>query len=631
MIDLGAAIKAKIKNEADGTSFVHLRSLMSEYLKYSSGTAAYSFLDRTVIRASERMKLPDRRVSLLASFTIDPLIPFLRVHLFLHGYSAQFQVIGYQQWPGELAQKSSIDIFAPTDVLMFLHSDDALPCLAKSFLSSSSEMRSGEAESLLAVMRQSVLAFRSRSEAQIFISTLPLLVNGPERYLAASTNRGRLQELADFNVRISTEFSKLSGVYIYPYDELVQDAGRSGFFDQVKNNLNQTAISSNGYPILAKDLSRFLRNTWDPRIKAIVLDLDNTVWGGVIGEDGIDGIELGTEGRGKAFRDLQLFLKELHSTGVLLAVCSKNNLSDAKEVFEKHPSSILKWSDFSAARINWIDKATNISEIATELNIGLSSMVFVDDNRMECEHVKSVLPEINVMNFDGMPELLPQRLLDFVPLEPIKLSTDDLQRNSAYAAERVRREAQVQFANYDEFLKSLELKLKIFKASARDLPRLAQLAGKTNQFNTTTIRWSEQQLANMLEDSSYEVLSFSLSDRLGDYGTIGMVVLREQESALHIDTYLMSCRILGRRVEDAILFDIQQRALRRSLDKVVGYYRPSLKNIQVSDLYHRFGFKSLGSATITSRHFSLDSAECFVRQMSDGPWMLPSTIELGAN
>ncbi len=253
-------------------------------------------------------------------------------------------------------------------------------------------------------------------------------MNGPERFLAASTNRGRLQELADFNVRISTEFSKLSGVYIYPYDELVQDAGRSGFFDQVKNNLNQTAISSNGYPVLAKDLSRFLRNTWDPRIKAIVLDLDNTVWGGVIGEDGIEGIELGTEGRGKAFRDLQLFLKELHSTGVLLAVCSKNNLSDAKEVFEKHPSSILKWSDFSAARINWVDKATNISEIATELNIGLSSMVFVDDNPMECEHVKSVLPEINVMNFDGMPELLPQRLLDFVPLEPIKLSTDDLSR-----------------------------------------------------------------------------------------------------------------------------------------------------------------------------------------------------------
>ncbi len=131
MIDLGAAIKAKIKNEADGASFVHLRSLMSEYLKYSSGTAAYSFLDRAVIRASERIELPDRRVSLLASFTIDPLIPFLRVHLFLHGYRAQFQVIGYQQWPGELAQKSSIDIFAPTDVLMFLHSDDALHVFGK--------------------------------------------------------------------------------------------------------------------------------------------------------------------------------------------------------------------------------------------------------------------------------------------------------------------------------------------------------------------------------------------------------------------------------------------------------------------------------------------------------------------
>lgn len=324
------------------------------------------------------------------------------------------------------------------------------------------------------------------------------------------------------------------------------------------------------------------------RKKCIVLDLDNTLWGGILGEDGIDGIKIGGDYPGKAFQYFQEALKALSKSGIVLTACSKNNETDVLEAWERNPFLILKKDDFASWRINWNDKASNIREIAEELNIGLDSMVFVDDNPSERELIKSLLPMVEVPELPKHPYNLPVFIKSITEkyFQVYSVTTEDLGKTEQYKLNALRANAARSFDNIDDFIKSLDIRLLIEPVNEFTLARVAQMTQKTNQFNLTTHRYTEEDLKHKLS-SGAQIWTLSVKDKFGDNGITGCIIIENDE----IDTFLLSCRILGKKIEDAFFNVVMERYFKTGKKILKGKYIPTLKNSQVSNLYDRLGAK----------------------------------------
>lgn len=324
------------------------------------------------------------------------------------------------------------------------------------------------------------------------------------------------------------------------------------------------------------------------RKKCLVLDLDNTLWKGVVGEDGLSGIQMSGDYPGKAFHFWQVGIKQLKEDGVILALCSKNNLSDIEEVWQERQDMVLRPEDFAAMRINWQDKATNIREIAEELNIGLDSMVFVDDNPTERELIRQQLSMVVVPDFPNQPFELPELLqqLSDVYFGIYHLTEEDKKKTEQYAQNALRQREVAQYGNYTDYLKSLDMHLTIDKVTDTTLSRVAQLTQKTNQFNLTTRRYTETDIHAMLA-SGADIWTLTVIDRFGDYGLTGVLIITANND---IDTLLMSCRVLGKGIEEAFL----KFVLAKSEDATItASYLPTKKNKQVESFYDKLGFTCL--------------------------------------
>lgn len=327
------------------------------------------------------------------------------------------------------------------------------------------------------------------------------------------------------------------------------------------------------------------------RKKCLVLDLDNTLWGGVLGEEGIDGIKVNGDYPGNAFLSFQEALIALSKTGVILTVCSKNNEEDVKELWQKNPFVKLNSDYISAYRINWNNKADNIMELATELNIGLDSMVFIDDNPTERELVRQRLPMVAVPDFPKKPHGLMNFFADFVNryfLTP-SLTSEDLSKTEQYKANAQRAEEARKFTDLSDFIKSLEININLVEADSFNIPRIAQMTQKTNQFNLTTKRYSEADIIGFI-DSGSKVFCASVSDKFGDSGITAAIIVNIDGDKAYIDSYLLSCRILGKGIENAILKNVLNKLLENGIRKVEALYIPTKKNAQVADFYDKNGF-----------------------------------------
>ena len=339
--------------------------------------------------------------------------------------------------------------------------------------------------------------------------------------------------------------------------------------------------------------------------KCLVLDLDNTLWGGVIGDDGLDGIVLGQGNAvGEAFVAFQSFAKRLSERGIILAVCSKNDPEIAASAFRLHPEMVLKLGDIAAFVANWQDKPANLRAIARTLNIGLDSLVFFDDNPAEREIVRQNIPEVAVPEVPAEVTGFARCLAEGGWFEAISFTHEDQQRTQQYLANRQREAALSSATNVDGFLASLEMRMIAAPFKSVDLPRITQLAGKTNQFNVTTRRYSQEQMAAFRDDRDAVTLSFRLTDKFGDSGLICVVIAlpdRDNSDALRIDTWLMSCRVLGRQVEEEVINQLCLIARDRGYTKLIGEYVPTAKNGLVRELYRRVGFEQISpdGATIT--------------------------------
>ena len=399
---------------------------------------------------------------------------------------------------------------------------------------------------------------------------------------------------ATANAQIAERSRAHAGVVINDIEAVAAGVGRRAWFDERLWFLAKTFCALDQLPLVAQNIVQIILASRGRVVKCVILDLDNTLWGGVIGDDGVNGIKLSSHGEGEPFYRLQCFLRELTRRGILLAVCSKNDINNAMEPFLKHPEMVLRQEHIAAFVANWDDKAQNITRIQETLNIGFDSMVFLDDNPFERNLVREFLPRVIVPELPEDPADYLSAISSLNLFETTSFSAEDLKRTEMYKVEAERRKEQSSYANVEEFLNSLNMRITVARWDDFHLPRIAQLIQRSNQFNLTTRRLSEPQCRALMQDSAVWLPIYAdLSDRLGDHGLISVVTCEVSGNDLAIRDWLMSCRVLARTVEQYLMVRVFEHAQRLGLSRVTGEYLPTAKNGMVRDFFVQFGFQKV--------------------------------------
>ncbi len=537
-------------------------------------------------------RLTDRQATstrVLSTFNVDLLPPLLAESLERAGLAPTAVSAGPF---GQLAQElllpdSRLYRDAPEAVALVLAVEDLLEPLFKLAPS----QLSGEAAGALVADRVQELrgwldVALERLPGATFYVALVGPVAAPLEYVLdpLAPERGQV-----FVASLRAEMlalSRASGrVVALDWEWHVRGLAGESLYDQRLWYVARMRLSPGGLAALAELIARHAAARRGAAGKVAAIDLDGVLWGGVVGEAGLRGIELGDEGVGLAFQDFQRELLCLHDIGIVLALCSKNNPRDAAEVFERHPAMVLRREHFAAERINWQDKATNLRELAAELRLGLDSFVFLDDSPIERDWVRRALPEVSVPELPNDPSERPAMLRSMPAFARIALTGADRGRAASYHAERDRRALSAAASSFEEFLGSLDQQATIEPVSDASLARAAQLCQRTNQFNLTTRRYDAGELERLLAEDDVELYTLAVSDRFGDSGITGLAILRLAEEEAEIDTFLMSCRILGRGLEDALLAFLAERAHARGARLLVGRFVPTAKNAQAADFY----------------------------------------------
>lgn len=401
-----------------------------------------------------------------------------------------------------------------------------------------------------------------------------------------------LFQLRKLNFELMQFASRNSNLYLCDISSIQNQVGKAKLFQPSIYINSEMVFSIESLPYVATSTLNLIDALNGKIKKCLILDLDNTLWGGVIGDDGLENIQIGGLGIGKAFSEFQYWIKKLKNRGIILAVCSKNTESVAKEPFEKHPDMILRLEDISVFVANWNNKADNIRYIQSILNIGFDSMVFLDDNPFERNIVRENLPEVCVPELPEDPAEYLEFLYNENLFETISFSNEDIERTKLYQIEAKRAVFQQNCTNEEEFLSSLNMISVVSPFTKFNIPRVAQLSQRSNQFNLRTMRYTEGDIEKMAIDDNFHPFTFTLEDKYGDYGLICVVILKkESANNLFIDTWFMSCRVLKRGMENFVLNTIVEYAQKNDFEFIKGEYIPTLKNEMVRNHYENLGFE----------------------------------------
>ena len=431
---------------------------------------------------------------------------------------------------------------------------------------------------------------------------------GPLGHHLSGRRQGPVQLVRQMNEMLQMALPR--SAFFVDLDQASGVMGRDRFYDARRYAWTKQPFSEAGAVRLAEHLWSGVRATITGPKKVLVLDLDNTLWGGVVGETGPLGIDVGEGAAGESFKAFQHYAKALTHRGVLLAVSSKNNPDDAREPFETNPSLPLKLADFAAFEASWEPKSVAIARMAKTLQLGLDSFVFFDDNPAEREHVRQMLPDVEVIEVPEEPALYIRALEAGQWFEAVDITAEDAERTEQYRAEAQRRGLQSTFTSMDDYLTSLTMRGEVRDIDEHDLARVVQLLGKTNQFNLTTRRHSLEVVRNMLASPGVVGLTVRIADRFADYGLVAVLIGIEEPDqpvpTLRVDTWLMSCRVIARTVEEFCLNCLVETARSLGYERVVGQYLPTKKNLLVADLYDRLGFQLMGEAVDAGVSYVLD-------------------------
>jgi FkbH-like protein len=542
------------------------------------------------------------RLAVLGSATLSHLLPAIRVGAARRGLSVECYEGPYGQHVQELLDTGSgLHAFKP-DYVLFAFDARHLTHRFKEDAPLSAimdELREG--------WNRAKDALGCRVLQQTAAPIFPAVLGENEQRIAGS--RADLVRRLNEALRGAADEADVDLVAL---DTWMGRTGIDAWYDAKYWYLAKQEVKLSAAPLYGDLVGRLLAARMGLARKVLVLDLDNTLWGGVLGDDGIDGIQIGNgNALSEAFLDVQHYAKELSKRGVVLAISSKNDMKNVVEAFEKHPEMVLRMSDFAAVACNWDPKPDNLRALAQQLNLGLDSFVFLDDNPFERNLVRAELPMVAVPEISDDPSTYTQTLSDAGYFEAAYLSEEDRARAAQYQANLARDALRTQATDLDGYLRSMEMRLLWSRVDGSNLKRPTQLLNKTNQFNLTTRRRTEQEMADFVGADKALALQFRLTDRFGDNGIIALVLGEMRGEVMYLDSWLMSCRVLGRQVEAGMLNFVAQTARAMGASKLHGEYRPTAKNGMVEQHYPKLGFEAFQPQPALSKptaagHYVLD-------------------------
>jgi FkbH-like protein len=531
-------------------------------------------------------------IAIIGSSTLEPLAACLDVKTRMEGFQTSTYIGGFNTYRQEALDKNSPLYNGNPDIIIL--SVDATSVLDKLFLSkfvrASENQRIAMRADLVTGISSVAETLEKNTSAMILVNNLIVPVFSPLGIVDNKQKTGLKKFFEGANEALAGLFMKSNRVFIVDLDSISSNYGKSRVLNWNTWYRGSIPFSEDFTPILADEYLRYIRALKGKTKKCIVLDLDNTLWGGIIGEDGLEGIKLSNTSPGIEYVDFQRGLLSFYNRGIILAICSKNNYDDAIKVFQEHPYQVLKEEHFAAMRINWQNKAVNIADLAKEINIGLDSMVFFDDNPVERAQVSQSHPEVLVVELPKNPRLYRQTLENLNVLDVLSLTKEDLVRGEMYAGKRKRAELEQSAESIEDFLRTLDLKVKIQPVNDFDTPRVVQLIGKTNQFNLTTRRYTDAEVRQFREKKDSIIYSMAVTDKFGDEGVVGVAIVKKKDDDWWVDSFLMSCRVIGRSAETALLARIVADARDGKAKRVIGEYIPTKKNPPAADLYEKHGF-----------------------------------------
>lgn len=531
------------------------------------------------------------RLSLLATFTIDPLVPYLEVEGARKGFAADIYVGPFNAIRQELLNRSSGCFSHKPDIVFVAQLlGDVCPPLANAYPALDAVQVEQHVEEIISDVVATLQTFREHSRAAVVVhnfalSPYPLL--GVYELMSQGSQTEAIRRL---NAHLVNAVKAVPGVYVLDFERLCADVGYRNWHDDKMWYLGRASLSAQALPALARVQAAFVQAILGSPRKCLVLDLDNTLWGGVVGEDGIAGIKLGHTYPGNAFRHFQEVVLQLYHRGVLLAINSKNNQADVEEVFKSHPDMALRLEHFASTRINWREKPENMVEIAEELNIGLDSLVFFDDSPVERALMRQALPHVLTLEVPSDPLTYPQVLLESSAFDRLSFTDEDRRRGEMYRQQVARRQLEQSATSLQDFLASLLMAVSIHPVDQFVFPRVLDLIHKTNQFNLTSRRHSASQLEEMIADLTYGVFYLRVSDRFGDNGIVGVAIVKIRDTTAYIDTFLLSCRVIGRTVETAFLSFVVDWVRTGGVTEIEGEFIPTAKNAPAAEFYAQHGF-----------------------------------------
>ena len=521
------------------------------------------------------------KTAFLSSFTIDPLVDFAVVEAAAHSIDLQSYIAPYGQFNQELLNPQS-ELYRSSPQITFLLIE--------------AESDSIDAQALR--LGGLVDAFLKNSAGILVINTFPACSSWPLQVLP-DQRRILIEKL---NANIIECYQSNPRIQILDLDALVAYSGCQNALSPQMMSMARIPFSEAFLGMLARRIISHIIATLGLARKCLVLDCDNTLWGGIIGEDGLDGIQIGHDSPGREYLEFQKTILELYEQGVILAINSKNNLADVMQVLNEHPHMLLREKHFASILVNWDLKPQNMQKIAEQINIGLDTIAFIDDNPAERQMMRQSLPQVETLEMPADPSLFARTLRETGCFTRAYLTEEDKNRGQIYAAQRQRDQFQQSCATLEDFLKSLEMVVSIHPAGKGDIKRVAQLTQRTNQFNLTTRRYTEADIVAMTQNPNWRIYVLGLKDKFGDNGTVGLALVEIQPKKWRVDTFLMSCRIIGRQVEDSLVDRICSDAAKAGCMTISAEYISTAKNSLAAGFWDKMGFEKENADTKQVRY-----------------------------
>ncbi len=531
---------------------------------------------------------------MVGNATLDPLVEILKRKCGEYGVAPHIFLGGFNQYTQEiLARKSTLYDFNPEIIILALSGKALFENIIEGFTSLAESDKKMRADAFLKHTDVLIKTICKRTQGIVLLHNFVVPSYPPSGILDVKQKMGLKRFFECLNLRLENKYRNSGRVYLFDVNECVSFHGKSRYADPKMYFLAKMEFSWDFYEILAAEYLRYILPLTGLNRKCLVVDLDNTLWGGVIGEAGIHGIRLGHDPPGNAYLAFQKRLLDFYRTGVLLAVSSRNNYEDAIKVIREHPDMLLREKYFSEIIIDWRSKPEHLKDIASGLNIGLDSLAFFDDDPRERECVKSVLPEVLVVDVPDDPSRFAGTADTLVGFEKLKITEEDKTRGRLYADARSRKKLKSETRSLDEFLHSLDMRICVSSVNPYSVSRASQLTQRTNQFNLTTRRYTEGQIKKFLVSKSHLMFSLRAKDKFGDLGMVGLCIISKSGRKWSIDAFLLSCRALGRGLEQAFLHEVIKKAEKDGVTSIEGECIPTGKNAVCHDFYEKNGFESI--------------------------------------